>query len=384
MKAVWYDRTGAAADVLVSGELPTPLAGPGEVRVRLHASGVNPADCNRRAGKGYAMEFPRIVPNSDGSGVIDQVGAGVDATLLGQRVWLYNGQRGRAFGTAAQYIALDADLVSPLPEAVSFEQGACLGIPGMTAYHCVFIDGPVRGKTVLVQGGAGAVGHFAVQLAAWGGACVWATADGDVKSRHASAAGAEAVIDWRSEDVAARVLELSGGQGADLVVEVDFGGNLAADIKLLKPNGSIVAYASRGDSAPKMPFYELMRKNLTLRTVLLPGTPLESRRNAQRGLGQWLSQGPAFITVSQVFDLDHTAEAHVAVESGTKLGTVIVRCDRAESIGRTRDAQHAPYDGGGPRSARGDSCWAGAYTGSTVSASRGMQRTACARDCRVR
>lgn len=327
MKAVWYEKTGPAPEVLVAGEQPTPEAGAGEVRVRLHASGVNPADCNRRGGKGYTMEYPRVIPNSDGAGVVDQVGAGVDSSLLGQRVWLYNGQRGRALGTASQYIALDSDLVAPLPDAIGFEQGACLGIPCMTAWHCLFMDGPIAGKTVLVQGGAGAVGHFAVQLATWAGARVIATVDTEVKARHALAGGAVATIDFRQEDVARRVLELTDGAGADRVIEVDFGGNLAADLQLLKSNGTIVAYASRGDSAPQVPFYELLRKNISVRAVLLPGTPLASRQAAQQGVGEWLRSGKAQITVSQVFDLVQTAQAHLAVESGTKLGTVVVRCE---------------------------------------------------------
>ena len=326
MRAVWYERTGPAAEVLTYGEQPTPQAQPGEVRVHLQVSGVNPADCNRRAGKSYQMEYPLVIPNSDGAGVIDEVGANVDAALLGQRVWLYNGQRGRAFGTAAEYIALDADLVSPLPDGITFDAGACLGIPCMTAYHCVFMDGPVAGKTVLVQGGAGAVGHFAVQLAAWGGARVLATVDSEAKADHAHRGGADVVIDFRREDVADRMLALTGGAGVDRVVEVDFGANLAGDVKLLKPNGVIVAYASRGEPEPKLPFYELLRKNISVRTVLLPGTPLAKRHAAQRGVGEWLSSGRAQIMVSQSFDLAQTAQAHQAVEAGTKLGTVIVRC----------------------------------------------------------
>lgn len=326
MRAVWYERTGPAAEVLAYGEQPTPHAQAGEVRVRLHASGVNPADCNRRGGKGYQMEFPLVIPNSDGAGVIDEIGAGVDPSLFGRRVWLYNGQRGRAFGTAAEYIALGGDLVSLLPDGIGFEAGACLGIPCMTAYHCVFVDGPVAGKTVLVQGGAGAVGHFAVQLAAWAKARVITTVDSEVKAEHARRGGADVVIDFRRENVADRVLEVTGGAGADRVIEVDFGGNMAGDLKLLKPNGVIVAYASRGDTEPRLPFYELLRKNISLRTVLLPGTPLASRQAAQSGVGEWLGSGRAQITVSQCFDLAQTAQAHQAVEAGTKLGTVVVRC----------------------------------------------------------
>jgi NADPH2:quinone reductase len=166
MKAVWYERTGAAHDVLTYGDMPTPVAAPGEVRVKLEASGVNPADVGRRAGSYRAMEFSRVIPNSDGAGIIDQVGDGVMRLGVGQRVWLYNGQRnGRAFGTAAEYITLADHLVTPLPAGISFAAGATLGIPCMTAWCCLFGDGPIAGQTVLVTGGAGAVGHYAVQLA---------------------------------------------------------------------------------------------------------------------------------------------------------------------------------------------------------------------------
>jgi NADPH2:quinone reductase len=326
MRAVWYERTGPAREVLVVGEQPAPHAGPGEVRVRLQASGVNPADCNRRGGRGYAMEYPLVIPNSDGAGLVDEVGDGVDPALLGRRVWLYNAQRGRAFGTAAEWVALDAGLVAPLPDALSYEQGACLGIPGMTAWHCLHMDGPVAGKTVLVQGGAGAVGHFAVQLAHWGGARVLATVRGAEKGHIAKAAGAAAVIDLHDEDLVARVLELTDGAGVDRVIEVDFGGNLAADLSIVAANGVIAAYASRGEPTPKLPFYELMRRNITVHAVLLPGTPPAARQAAQAGIGTWLASGRAQINIAAVFALQDTALAHLAVESGSKRGTVVVRC----------------------------------------------------------
>src|SRR5258706_12941434 len=201
MKAVWYERTGAAPDVLTFGDMPTPMAGPGEVRVRLEASGVNPADVGRRAGSHRAMEFSRVIPDSDGAGIVDQVGDGVTRLGLGQRVWLFNGQRnGRAFGTAAEYITLAERLVTPLSDNVSFAAGATLGIPCMTAWCCLFGDGPVTGQTVLVTGGAGAVGHYAVQLAKWGGARVIATVSSSLKGGQGRLAGADLVIDYKSED----------------------------------------------------------------------------------------------------------------------------------------------------------------------------------------
>src|SRR5271170_2532010 len=211
MKAVWYERTGAAPTVLTVGEMPTPLAGPGEVRIRLEASGVNPADVGRRAGSYRAMEFPRVIPNSDGAGIVDQIGDGVTRLAIGQRVWLYNGQRnGRAFGTAAQYIALAEHLVTPLPDDVSFAAGATLGIPCMTAWCCLFADGPITGQTVLVTGGAGAVGNYAVQLAKWGGARVIATVSSPLKAEQARRGGADLVIDYKTEDVLAKTLAFTG------------------------------------------------------------------------------------------------------------------------------------------------------------------------------
>jgi len=205
MKAVWYERTGPATEVLTFGEMPTPVAGPGEVRVRLEASGVNPSDAARRGGTYRSLEYPRVITNSDGAGIIDQVGSGVTRLKVGQRVWLFNGQRnGRAFGTAAEYIALAEHLVTPLPDNLTFAQGATLGIPGMTAWCSLFADGPLTGKTVLVTGGAGAVGHYAVQLATWAGAAVIATVSSPEKAERARDGGAAHVINYRQEDVAAR------------------------------------------------------------------------------------------------------------------------------------------------------------------------------------
>src|SRR6195952_878486 len=225
MKAVWYERSGAAPDVLTFGDTPTPVAGPGEVRVQLKASAVNPADVGRRAGSYRALEYPRVIPNSDGAGIIDQVGDGVSRLSVGQRVWLFNGQRnGRAFGTAAEYIALAEHLVTPLPDDVSFAAGATLGIPGMTAWCCLFGDGPIAGQTVLVTGGAGAVGHYAVQLAKWGGARVIATVSSPIKDMEARLAGADLVINYRNDDVIAKVLDFTKQRGVDRVVDGDFGG----------------------------------------------------------------------------------------------------------------------------------------------------------------
>ena len=284
MKAVWYERTGAAPDVLSFGEMPTPQAGPGEVRIRLEASGVNPADVGRRAGSYRALEFPRVIPNSDGAGIVDQVGDGVARLQVGQRVWLFNGQRnGRAFGTAAEYITLAEHLVTPLPDDVSFAAGATLGIPCMTAWCGLFGDGAVAGQTVLVTGGAGAVGHYAVQLAKARGARVIATVSSPAKAEQARLAGADLVINYKTEDVVATTLAFTEGRGVDRVVDVDFGGNIATTLKLMAMNSTIAVYATNGNRNPSLPMRELMEKCIALRALVLFALPAGA---AGRGAGR--------------------------------------------------------------------------------------------------
>jgi len=330
MKAVWYERNGAAPEVLTFGDMPTPVAGPGEVRIRLEASGVNPADVSRRSGRySGGMEFPRVIPNSDGAGIIDQVGDGVTRLKLGQRVWLFNGQRnGRAFGTAAEYIALAEQLVTPLPDQLSFAQGATLGIPAMTAWCALFADGPITGKTVLVTGGAGAVGHYAVQFAKWGGARVITTVSSAAKAEQAKAAGADHIINYKTEDVVARAMTFTDRRGVDRVAEVDFGGNLATTLKLMAFNSTIAVYATEGNRNPTVPMRELMGRCIALRPLVLFALPWSLLAAAQADITKWLSAGTRLHNVAGQFALSDTADAHLAVEKRDKLGTVIVDCGR--------------------------------------------------------
>jgi NADPH2:quinone reductase len=329
MKAVWYERTGAAPDVLTFGDMPTPVAGPGEVRIRLEASGVNPADVGRRAGSYRALEYPRVIPNSDGAGIVDQVGDGVTRLGIGERVWLFNGQRnGRAFGTAAEFMTLAEHLVTPLPGDVSFAAGATLGIPGMTAWCCLFGDGPIAGKTVLVTGGAGAVGHYAVQLAKWGGARVIATVSSSMKAQQARLAGADLVINYKTEDVAAKAMAFTEQRGVDRVVDVDFGGNVATTLKLMAMNSTIAIYATNGNRSPVLPMRELMEKCIALRALVLFALPPPLLAAAQADISKWLAAGKRIHNVAAQFPLSETAQAHLAVEKGDKLGTVIVDCAR--------------------------------------------------------
>ena len=329
MKAVWYERCGPATEVLTHGERPTPVAAPGEVRVRLEASGVNPADVGRRAGSYRGLEFPLIIPNSDGAGIIDQAGPGVTRLKAGQRVWLFNGQRnGRALGTAAEYIALAEQLVTPLPDQLSFAEGATLGIPAMTAWCSVFADGPITGKTVLVTGGAGAVGHYAVQFAKWGGAKVIATVSSAAKAEQARLAGADHVVNYKTDDVVAKVMELTGKRGVDHLSDVDFGGNLATTLKLMAMNSTIAVYATQGNRTPVVPVRELMERCITVRSLVLFALPWPLLSAAQADITKWIMAGKRLHNIAGQYALRDTAQAHLAVEKGDKLGTVIVDCAR--------------------------------------------------------
>ena len=328
MRAVWYDRQGPADRVIVTGDLATPEPGTGQVRVCLEASGVNPSDTYRRRGA-VPAEYPRVIPNSDGAGVIDKAGDGVDAEWVGKRVWLYNGQRnGRWMGTAAEYIALDVDLVTELPNHVSFAQGATLGIPCMTAHGCVFAAGSVQGKALLITGGAGAVGHYAVQLAAWAGAEVIATVSSAGKAERARAGGAAHVLNYRTEDVAARVADITGGRGVDHVVDVDLGGNLAATLASVRENGSIAYYATAGLRKPEIDLRALMARNIAIRGFVLPTSPHAARKRAQQDIAAFVRTPGRVLPVAGTFPLYETAAAHLTVEAGGKAGTVVVACAR--------------------------------------------------------
>ncbi|WP_420449584.1 NADPH:quinone reductase [Candidatus Palauibacter sp.] len=327
MRAAWYTKLGSAQDVLEVGEREVPSPGPGEVRVRLRASGVNPVDVKRRAGGRGSMGSELVVPHFDGAGVIDEVGDGVDSGRLGNRVWVYEAQWGSNFGTAAEFATVPASRAVALPANASFPEGACLGIPALTAHRCVYADGPVDGHTVLVTGGAGAVGAYAIQCARLGGARVLATVSGDVKGRTARAAGADTVINYREEDVTARVMELTEGEGLDRIVEVEMGGNLDASIAMLKANGVISAYASEGEPQPAVPFYTLLYKNLTLRFELVFLMPEEAKQQAVKDLTKWLTAGELRHTIADKFSLEDIAAAHEAVESGP-LGKVLLDLGR--------------------------------------------------------
>ena len=320
MRAVWYEENGDAS-VLQVGEMPDPEPGPGEVRVRVATSGVNPSDWKRRQVAGPGTSFPRVIPNQDGAGVIDRVGDGVPASRIGERVWLYQSQFGRPFGTAAEYTVQPSIRAVPLPDNVGFALAAGLGVPALTAHRCVFADGPVSGKTVLVPGGAGAVGNMALQMARNGGAAsIISTVSGDAKAEIARQAGAHHTVNYRTEDTAARILELTGGEGVDLIVEVDYSGNFGISQQIIKRGGSIAIYAAGDGPAPP---FQFPVSNVNVRHVLVYDMPEEAKSAGVEDTNRWLASGELGGMDGPHFPLEDTAGAHEAVRAAT-VGKVVI------------------------------------------------------------
>lgn len=325
MQAAFYTRQGPAAEVLVVGEQPTPQPGPGEVRVRLRTSGVNPSDYKtRRGGPGRPpLAWPLVIPHSDGAGTIDAVGAGVPASRVGERVWIWNGQWNRPFGTAAQYIALPSALAVRMPEALGDAEAACLGIPAFTALQAVRQAQVTSGMTVLVAGGAGSVGHYAIQLARRRGATVLTTVSTDAKAEHARRAGADHVIRYRSEDVGARVKALTGGRGVDAVIEMDLTANVGLYPACVRPGATIVVYGM-GAMEATLPTWWFMRNRITLTFVFIYEIGEEDRAAGLRELDALLREGALQHTVALRLPLADIARAHDLVEHGTVLGNVVL------------------------------------------------------------
>lgn len=322
MKAAWYDKNGPARDVLVVGELPTPEPGPGEVRVKLAVSGINPSDVKSRRGR--PLPFPRIVPHSDGAGVIDRVGAGVPEERIGERVWVWNGQWQRAMGTAAEHIVLPARQAVRLPDKTGFDAGACFGIPALTAIHGVGLAEAAPGRTLLVTGAASGVGHYAVHMAKAAGATVLATASARRRA-HALSAGADAVFDYKAEDVAARVKELTGGRGADAILDMDLSSTAPLLPRgVLAPHGKLVSYGSNQPTDIPVSFPAMLWGSLTLQMYLVYELRDSERAQAIAGLTAMLEANTLQHTIGARFPLERIAEAHEAVEVGGVIGNVVL------------------------------------------------------------
>lgn len=326
MNAVWYDANGDAGDVLTYGEMPVPAPAPGEVLVRLAASGVNPSDVKARAGS-RPMAFDRVIPHSDGAGTVEAVGEGADPSLVGQRVYLRNGQWQRAFGTAAQYIALDGDLVHPLPDGIDFATGAALGIPALTAAYAVLKDGPVDGETVLIHGAGGKVARLAVQIATDSGARVIATTGDMAKARAISDAGAIAVLDYRDPALPASVAAVAGAGGVSRIIDSEVGTNLATSIEILEPKGCIVGYGAVLKPVTELPFLKMMFKNLTLSSILVYLLEADEASAYAEIVNDMLERDVLDVPIDTVLPLAEAARAHELVEGGTLSGSVILEID---------------------------------------------------------
>jgi NADPH:quinone reductase len=320
MKAALYDRYGPAAEVLRVDEMERPEPGPGEVRVKVAVSAVNPTDYKSRSGATPRPIDGFQIPHHDGAGVIDAVGDGVGPARLGQRVWLWMAAAGRPWGTAAEWAVVPGRQAVPLPDGVSFELGASLGVPALTAHRCLFADGPVDGLTVLVAGGAGAVGHFAIQLARWAGARVITTVSGPEKAELARQAGADHVVNYRDPDAAEQVKAVA--QRVDRVVEVALGANLGLDLALAGPGTVIVTYAAE-PADPVLPVRACMTANVVLRFILLYGVPAAAMDHAVTDVSAALAEGALTELPSQRFPLSDIAGAHAAAEAGA-VGKVLV------------------------------------------------------------
>jgi NADPH2:quinone reductase len=322
MRAAWYEKQGPARDVLNVGEMPDPHPGAGELRIRVAASGINPGDLKKRQDTfGYGMAYPRVIPHSDGAGVVDQIGDGVSAEWLGQRVWCYGAQSYRPFGTAAEYTVVPVDQIARLPENVSMDQGACLGIPGITAHRAVHVAGVVEGRTVLVQGAAGAVGLCAVQLARRAGARVIGTVRSLAEEATAANAGAHAVVKNDSRLVAS--VRAVAPEGVDHIVEVAFGANIEGDVEVLKLGGSLATYAT-DLATPQIPFWPMVFKNVRLYFLGSDDFPKDTKRSAAVDLNGALEAGWTGFEIAERIPLAEIARAHELAEHPVRRGRVVV------------------------------------------------------------
>jgi len=325
MRAAWFEDFGPASEALLVGELPDPEVGPGEVQVRIDTSGVNPSDVKKRAGAfpDLLNEGP-VVPHSDGAGVITAVGTGVEASRVGERVWLYQAQHNRRLGTAAHVVVLDQRRAATLPDNVSVQVGACMGIPAMTAHRCVYADGPVLDQTVLVTGGAGRVGYYAIQWAKISGAKVIATASNDADRQACLDVGADHVVNHREGEWGLAVLDLNQGKKVDRVVDVEFGANLPNVLSCICTSGTIATYSSMVVPEPALPFRHMMFMDLTLRLVIVYDMPETAKTDAINDINHALKSDQLRHRIAREFSLDDIAGAHELIEQGNVRGCVVV------------------------------------------------------------
>ena len=323
MRAAFYTRQGPAREVLKIGEQPTPEPGLGEVRVRLETSGVNPSDWKgRRGGFGRGLASPLVIPHSDGAGEIDAAGPGLESRI-GERVWIWNGQWKRPHGTAAEYIVLPGAQAVPLPANVGYAEGACLGIPAFTAVQAVRLAALARGTTVLVAGGAGSVAHYAIQLAKLRGATVVTTVSSDAKAAHAQRAGADHVINYKTENVSECIQAITSGRGVDAIIELDLSSNARLYPLVLRPHATVAVYGMAANEAA-LPSLWLMQNSVTLRLFLIYDISEHDRKAGIDELTRLLTEGRLTHSVALRLPLGQIADAHEIVERGEMMGNVVL------------------------------------------------------------
>lgn len=325
MRAAYYETNGSAREVLRVGEIETPKPAPGELRVKLRTSGVNPSDVKSRAGATRKIAFPRVVPHSDGAGEVDAVGDGVPQSRIGEKVWIWNGQWKRAYGSAAEYIVLPAQQAVKLPPNASFDDGACLGIPAMTASHAVALAGATKGTTILVAGGAGAVGQYAIQFAKAEGATVITTVSSEQKAALARKLGADHVIDYKRENVGESVMAVTANKGADTIIEVDLSANARLIPAVLRPSGSVIVYGTGPDV--QLPALFCLVNQIRLQFMLIYDITAQERTRAVSAITRLLEAGRLTNLVAQKFPLADIVKAHEAVEQGKAVGNIVIEMD---------------------------------------------------------
>jgi NADPH2:quinone reductase len=323
MRAAYYENNGAARDVLRVADVDTPQPGPGEVRVKLKTSGVNPSDVKAREGRTRKLSYPRVIPHSDGAGEIDMIGDGVPAGRKGERVWVWNGQWKRPLGTCAEYVVLPSALAPALPASASYEAGACLGIPAMTAYHAVAVANAGKGSTVLITGGAGSVGHYAIQFAKARGATVLTTVSSAAKAALARQAGADHTIDYKRENVGEQIMSLTGKTGVDAVLEMDLAANAKFYPGWLRPRGHVVVYGT-GSAEATIPAQPLLVNAAKIEFIYVYELTAQEREAAVSAINRMLESKTLINNVALSLPLNDIVAAHEAVEGGKIMGNVVV------------------------------------------------------------
>lgn len=323
MKAAWYSKNGEAQEVLQVGELPMPEPGPGEVRVKLASSGVNPSDVKSRRSRPISDDL--IIPHSDGAGVIDAVGSGVAASRIGERVWVWNGQWQRPWGTAAQAIVLAQEQAVNLPVHIDFNAAACFGIPVLTAIEAVHLAGDLKGKTVLVTGASSAVGHYVSQLVVLGGGRVIGTVGSQAKAQHARKAGVEHCIFYKTEPVAQRVKELTQGRGADIIIDMDFSSTAGLIAQgVLASHGTLLGYGSNVNGDIAVSWRPLLTGSVNFRFFLVYDLTVQNRAYGLQRLTELLRVNELQHCIAQIFPLEQIAAAHEMVEAGQAIGNIVL------------------------------------------------------------